>query len=71
MDDPLPIFAANVRRAREAGGMTQEALASAAGMHVTHVARIERGEREPGVRAIAKLAIALDVAAADLFAGID
>ena len=38
---------------------------------MTHVAKTERGEREPGVRTVAKLAKALKVSTAELFDGID
>jgi transcriptional regulator with XRE-family HTH domain len=69
--DPLNTFAANVRRVREARGLSQERLAHTAGLNMTHVAKIERSEREPGVRTVSKLAIALRVSAADLFDGLD
>lgn len=51
--------------------MSQERLAHAADLNMTHVAKIERTEREPGVRTISKLAVALETSAADLFDGID
>jgi transcriptional regulator with XRE-family HTH domain len=69
--DPLDIFAANLRRVREERGLSQERLAHAADLNMTHVAKIERSEREPGVRTVAKLAIALQVSTAELFEGID
>lgn len=71
MSDPLPRFSANLRAARLARGLSQERLAHIAGLNMTHVARIERGEREPGVRSVAKLARGLGVSAAILFEGID
>lgn len=71
MPDPLAIFATNLRRLRKARGLSQERLAHVADLNMTHVAKIERTEREPGVRTIAKLAVALQVSAADLFEGID
>jgi transcriptional regulator with XRE-family HTH domain len=71
MPDSLAIFAANLRRIRKQHGLSQERLAHTAGLNMTHVAKIERTEREPGVRTIAKLAVALQVSAADLFDGID
>jgi transcriptional regulator with XRE-family HTH domain len=71
MPDALQVFSANLRRARMAHGLSQEALAHAADLNMTHVARIERSEREPGVRTIAKLAKALGTSAAVLFEGID
>lgn len=71
MYDPLPIFSANLRRIREELGLSQERLAHSADLHVSHVAKIERREREPGVRAVSKLARALKVSASELFDGID
>jgi transcriptional regulator with XRE-family HTH domain len=71
MADALPTFGANLRRSRTDRGWSQETLAHAADLNMTHVARIERGEREPGVRTISKLAVALGVSAAVLFEGID
>jgi XRE family transcriptional regulator, regulator of sulfur utilization len=71
MPDPLDIFAANLRRLRTERGLSQERLAHAANLNMTHVAKIERSEREPGVRTISKLAKALCVSTADLFEGIN
>lgn len=71
MDDPLPSFGSNLRKARHDRGLSQERLAHASGLNMTHVARIERGEREPGVRTVAKLCRGLNVSAAVLFDGID
>lgn len=71
MSDPLDIFAANLRRLRTERGLSQERLAHAANLNMTHVAKIERSEREPGVRTVTKLAKALGVSTADLFEGID
>jgi transcriptional regulator with XRE-family HTH domain len=69
--DPLTTFATNLRRIRKEHGLSQERLAHAADLNMTHVAKIERTEREPGVRTIAKLCVALHISAADLFDGID
>jgi transcriptional regulator with XRE-family HTH domain len=71
MPDPLDIFALNLRRIRHERGLSQERLAHNADLNMTHVAKIERGEREPGVRTVSKLAKALEVSAAELFDGID
>ena len=71
MRDPLDVFAANVRRLREERGWSQERLAHESGLNPSHVAKIERTEREPGVRAISKLSKGLRVSAAKLFDGID
>lgn len=67
----VQIFGRNLRRIRTEKGYTQESLAHAADLNMTHVARIERGEREPGVTVIAKLVRALGVPVGDLFEGID
>jgi len=69
--DPLPTFGSNLRKARRERGLSQERLAHASGLNMTHVARIERGEREPGVRTVAKLTHGLGVSANVLFDGID
>jgi transcriptional regulator with XRE-family HTH domain len=71
MPDPLDTFAANLRRLRRELELSQERLAHMADLNVTHVAKIERREREPGVRTVSKLANALEVSAAELFDGID
>jgi hypothetical protein len=70
VDDPLPIFAANLRRLREERGLSQEALALRCDMDPAEVRRIETSRRDPGVRVVARLAAGLDVAPAELLAGI-
>jgi transcriptional regulator with XRE-family HTH domain len=70
MPDPLYLFAANLRRLRRERGLSQERLAHDAELNMTHVAKIERSEREPGVRTVAKLAKALGIPAGELFDGI-
>lgn len=71
VDDPLPQFGSNLRKARLEQGLSQEKLAHACGLNMTHVARIERGEREPGVRTVSKLTRGLGIPATVLFKGID
>lgn len=68
---PRAIFAANIKRLREQRGLTMEQAAWAVGMHHTAWGRIESGERKPTLETIFKLAKALEVPPADLFAGID
>lgn len=55
------VLARNIRRIRNSLGMSQEALADAAGLHRTYVGSIERGERNVSVDNIEKLAVALSV----------
>ncbi len=70
MDDPLTVFAANLRRIREECGLSQEALALRAGMDPAEVRRLEAGKRDPGVRILTRLAAGLDTTPAELLVGI-
>ena len=65
-DPELVAFGARVRALREKRGMSQEALAHAAGVHWTYVGQIERGERNLTYKSILKLARGLDVSAGAL-----
>jgi transcriptional regulator with XRE-family HTH domain len=60
----------NVRRLRRAAGLSQIELADRCGMHFTEISRLERGRKDPQLSTIVKLARGLDVAPADLLAGI-
>lgn len=70
MADPLPKFAANVRRLRLEKGMTQDALAQGASMDPAEVRRIESGRRDPGVRVLSRVAGGLDVKPSELLEGV-
>jgi transcriptional regulator with XRE-family HTH domain len=59
-------FGHNLRALRLETGMTQEALGLASGVHPTVVSRLERGERDPRISTIIKLAAALEVSPGDL-----
>jgi transcriptional regulator with XRE-family HTH domain len=59
--DVVQLLGGNVRRYRKLRGMTQEQLALEAGMERSYVSDLERGERNPSVRALARLAAALAV----------
>jgi transcriptional regulator with XRE-family HTH domain len=56
----------NLRRLREAKGLSQEAFAHEAGIHRTYVSDLERGARNPTISVVEKLAAALGVGAGDL-----
>lgn len=70
MSDPLPKFAANVRRLRTEQGLTQDALAQGASMDPAEIRRIESGRRDPGVRVLSRVALGLGVKPSDLFEGV-
>lgn len=62
---------AQVRRVREQALLTQEELASRAGVGLTTLNRIENNRSEPHFRTIRKLAKALDVDPRELIGGDD
>ena len=68
--DALELFARNLRSARTDRGLTQERLAELSDLHMTDVARVERAERDPGIRTAAKLAKGLGVPLSELLDGI-
>ena len=51
----------NVRRLREARGLSQEELAFEAELHRTYISGVERGVRNPTVTVLAKIAQGLKV----------
>ena len=59
-----------VRALRQAAGLSQEALADACGLDRTYVGGIERGERNPSLQNISRIAIALNLSLSDLMAGV-
>ena len=64
--DLVVILGRNIRRLREEAGLSQEQLAFDAGMKRSYLSDMERGVRNPTVRAVGRLAAALKVAPADL-----
>src|ERR1700742_3978862 len=60
------VFAANLRMAREARGITQERLGELAALHPTYVSSVERGERNISIDTMERLAHALGIELADL-----
>lgn len=69
--DLVQMLGRNVRAARQARRMSQEQLAFEAEMKPSYVSDLEPGTRNPSVRALGRLAKALDVEPADLLRHID
>jgi transcriptional regulator with XRE-family HTH domain len=68
--EPRERFAANLRSERKRAGLSQEALGHACDLHPTEISRLERAVRDPRLATIVRLARALEVAPAQLLAGI-
>lgn len=62
----LENFGKRVQKVRQEKGVTQEKLAEMLSMHRTYIGLIERGERNPTVRTLYKIAKALKVKASYL-----
>ena len=56
----------NIRRIREERDLSQEELATLAGLHRAYVGQIERGEKNIGLKNLEKIAKALGVNVKDL-----
>jgi transcriptional regulator with XRE-family HTH domain len=67
----LKKFGGNVRGKREARNLSQEALAELADLDRTYIGGIERGERNPTLLSILRIAKALKTSIAELCKGID
>jgi transcriptional regulator with XRE-family HTH domain len=59
-------FGQKLQKVRQSKGITQEKLAEMLAMHRTYIGLIERGQRNPTVRTLYKIAKALKVSASQL-----
>lgn len=66
MEDIRKIVGRNIRHARKAAGLSQEALADKAEIDRTYLSGVERGVRNPTITIVAKFALALDTTPASL-----
>jgi transcriptional regulator with XRE-family HTH domain len=64
-------FGAQVRHIRKSRGLTQVALAATCKLDRTYIGGIERGEQNPSLECIAKIAKSLGVPVAGLVADVD
>lgn len=65
-DDPLIEFGREVRRRREALGLTLEGLAERAELTPNYIGTIENGKRDPSISTITAIAKGLDLAPGEL-----
>ena len=65
-DQPQPALGKAIRQLRTKRGMTQEALAHAAGVTVGHLSMIERGHSNPTWATVKTIAAALDASMIEL-----
>lgn len=63
----LRVFSINLRKYRNASGLSQEAFANKAGLHRTYISALERGKRSIALDNIEKIANALGIDAYLLF----
>ncbi|KPF70562.1 hypothetical protein IP84_02390 [beta proteobacterium AAP99] len=61
-------LAASVREQRLALGLSQERFAEACGLHRTYIGQVERGERNVSIDNIERIATALGMDVAEMFA---
>ncbi|HTZ62823.1 MAG TPA: helix-turn-helix transcriptional regulator [Solirubrobacteraceae bacterium] len=54
-------FAANLRKARNRKGLSQQKLAEVCGLHRTEISLLERGIRSPRLETLITLTFALDL----------
>ena len=66
---PRVRFSVNLRKARRAIGISQQALGERCGLHRTEISLLERGLREPRLGTIVKLAGSLGIPPAKLAMG--
>lgn len=64
--DLRQVFAANLRRARHAKGLSQEDLAYEAGVNRSYMSKLENGSTYAGLEIVGKLADVLNIEPAEL-----
>jgi len=67
MDVFITAFGAHIRSLRLERGLSQEEVAHRATVHVTYLSGIERGKRNPSLKNLRKIAMALGVGFGELF----
>ena len=57
----LRVFSSNLRKYRNASGLSQEAFANKAGLHRTYISALECGKRSIAIDNIEKISDALEI----------
>ena len=60
-----------LKRVREAAGLSQERLAFAAGVHRTYISLLERDKKSPTLNVLFRICKALKISAAELVARVE
>lgn len=60
------LFGRMLREIRRERGITQEGLAFESGYHTTYIGQLERGQKSPSLRAIMRIAKALDTTGSEI-----
>ena len=68
MDELLTTLGSRIRMAREGLGLSQEKLAERAGVNTSYLSQIERGKKAPSLEVLVRLAAAVNIRLAGLFA---
>ncbi|MBC3898719.1 helix-turn-helix domain-containing protein [Acetobacterium malicum] len=71
MEDIIKILGKRIRSYRIQLGYSQERLAEKSSCHPTYIGQIERGEKNPTIESIEKIAKALGISLSQLFEKID
>jgi transcriptional regulator with XRE-family HTH domain len=66
-EDILRRLGLRIRKLRVQTNISQETLGQISGLHRTYIGAIERGERNPSVLSLQKIATALNVTVGNLF----
>ena len=68
MDELLTTIGSRLRSAREALGLSQEEVGARAGLNTSYLSQIERGRKAPSLDVFVRLATAVNLSLAELFA---
>ncbi|AOZ92284.1 helix-turn-helix domain-containing protein [Paenibacillus crassostreae] len=63
----IEVIGENIRILRQKSGLSQEQLALLSNMNTSYIGQIERGEKNPTIRTLEKIAAALKINITDLF----